>query len=87
MIFFIDLLFIYYYYLLLLLGQTDEDEMGFGYDFIELYTTWLDYSAADREAFMNRLDAKSKAYFLEKGKVARAIHERNAHKASWPLNL
>ena len=61
--------------------------MGFSYDFVELFTTWIEYSQADKDAFLNRLDAESKAYFLDKGKQARQIHDRNAHKASWPINL
>lgn len=61
--------------------------MGFPYDFVELYTTWLQYDARTREEFMNRLDAHSHAYFLEKGEKARKIHERNAHKGHWPINL
>ena len=68
-------------------GQTDEDEMGFPYDFVELYTTWNEYSQSDKDAFLHRLDSVSKAYFIDKGNQARKIHEKNAHKASWPVNL
>lgn len=32
-------------------GQTDEEELGFGYDFIELYTQYLMMSDDDKAAF------------------------------------
>ena len=68
-------------------GQTDEGEMGFSYDFVELYTTWLKYSEAEQQAFLAKLNPEAKAYFTTTGNLARTIHERNAHKASWPINL
>jgi NAD+ synthase (glutamine-hydrolysing) len=68
-------------------GQTDEDEMGFSYDFVELFTTWLQYSDAEKKAFLARLGPEAKQYFTVTGEKAKQIHERNAHKASWPINL
>ena len=62
-------------------GQTDENEMGFSYDFVELYTTFLQFDAAKKSAFLARLKPEAKEYFLATGDKARQIHERNAHKA------
>ncbi len=61
-------------------GQTDEDEMGFSYDFVELYTTYLRWSAAEQGAFTGKLDAASSKYFVDTGAKAKQIHDRNAHK-------
>lgn len=68
-------------------GQTDEDEMGFPYDFVEIYTTFLRYSADEQRRFLAALDGPSRAYFDTNSVKAKGIHDRNAHKASWPLNL
>ncbi len=68
-------------------GQTDENEMGFSYDFVELFTTYLQYGDAEKKAFLARLNGEAKSYFTATGEKARQIHERNAHKASWPVNL
>lgn len=67
--------------------QTDEDEMGFPYDFVELYTTYLKLSQSKQRAFVSSLDADSAKYFKENGDKAKQIHDRNAHKASWPINI
>lgn len=68
-------------------GQTDEDEMGFSYDFVELWTTYLGWPQDRQKQFLATLDTASQKYFEETGAKAKAIHDRNAHKASWPLNL
>lgn len=36
-------------------GQTDEDELGFSYDFVELYTEYLNYSKEEQEKLLNEL--------------------------------
>lgn len=53
----------------------------------QLYTTWLKLSDAEQRRFVASLDAASAKYFAETGAKAKGIHERNAHKASWPINL
>lgn len=68
-------------------GQTDEDEMGFSYDFVEIYTTYIKMSPAEQAKFRSSLDSASQKYLDETGDKAKKIHDRNAHKASWPLNL
>jgi NAD+ synthase (glutamine-hydrolysing) len=68
-------------------GQTDEDEMGFPYDFVELFTTYLRWDKKDQDAFLKRLDKESLEYFRTTGEKAKKIHDRNAHKASWPVNI
>jgi len=68
-------------------GQTDEDEMGVTYDFVELYTEWLKMPENQRNNFISSLDSESLALFKEKGDRADAIHRRNSHKLNYPHNL
>jgi NAD+ synthase (glutamine-hydrolysing) len=68
-------------------GQTDEDELGFTYDFIELYQHYLELSEADRAAFVGRLSAEGKLQFETDAAKAVAVHNRNAHKLNSPLNI
>jgi len=68
-------------------GQTDEGELGVTYDFVELYTEWLQYEPAEQEAFLTSLPEASKAFFLARGADMKAIHDRNKHKIHCPLNL
>jgi NAD+ synthase (glutamine-hydrolysing) len=68
-------------------GQTDEDEMGVTYDFVELYTEWKKMAENQRKAFLSSLSTESAAFFKEKGDLIEAIHKRNSHKLVYPLNL
>jgi NAD+ synthase (glutamine-hydrolysing) len=68
-------------------GQTDEDEMGFSYDFVEVWTTYLKWPADRQAKFVASLDDTSAKYLKDMGAKAKGIHDRNAHKASWPINL
>jgi len=69
-------------------GQTDEDELGFGYDFIELFTgEYLPKSDADKEAFKKSLSADALKEFETSAKMAETIHRRNQHKLNSPLNI
>eukprot|EP01127_Copromyxa_protea_P017984 TRINITY_DN5562_c0_g1_i6.p1 TRINITY_DN5562_c0_g1~~TRINITY_DN5562_c0_g1_i6.p1 ORF type:complete len:207 (-),score=53.87 TRINITY_DN5562_c0_g1_i6:9-629(-) len=68
-------------------GQTDEDEMGVGYDFVELYTEWIQLSATERNALLSKLSSQSLTFFKEKAALIEGIHKRNAHKLVYPVNL
>jgi len=68
-------------------GQTDEDEMGVTYDFVELYTEWKKLPEDQRKAFLSSLSVESLAFFKEKGNRIEEIHQRNRHKLVYPLNL
>jgi len=69
-------------------GQTDEDEMGFTYDFIEFYTGY--FLTLDQDAqykFLNNLSNTSRAEFLNFEEKCTKIHRRNAHKLKGVINL
>jgi len=68
-------------------GQTDEDEMGVSYDFVELYTEWIQLEAAEGEKILKKLSPESLKYFKDGVAKIESIHKRNQHKASYPLNL
>jgi len=69
-------------------GQTDEDELGFGYDFIELFTgAYLPLLEKEKGEFLGSFSAEAKAKFEEAQKVAEGIHKRNRHKLSSPHNI
>lgn len=68
-------------------GQTDEDELGFSYDFVELLTSYLASSPVQQQQFKQRCSPEGWEYFSQTAEKAKAIHDRNAHKAHFPLNL
>jgi len=68
-------------------GQTDEDEMGVSYDFVELYTEWLQLPAQVQTQFLSTLSPESLAFWKDKSEKIDAIHRRNRHKLVYPLNL
>lgn len=68
-------------------GQTDEDELGMSYDFVELYTEFLMSSEEDKAAFKGRLDEEASKLFEELSGKADAVHRRNKHKANSPFNI
>jgi len=68
-------------------GQTDEEEMGVSYDFVELYTEWLQLPEEERKEHLSKLSEESFAFFKEKGGKIDAIHKRNRHKLVYPVNL
>lgn len=70
-----------------MLGQTDEDEMGVCYDFVELYTEWLQLPQTERDQLLSNLSPESLIYFREKAGVVDSIHKRNKHKLVYPINL
>jgi len=66
-------------------GQTDEDEMGVSYDFVELYTEWL--QRPNKESLFSSLSPTSQTYFKEKAAKIDEIHRKNRHKLVYPVNL
>lgn len=69
-------------------GQTDEEELGFTYDFIELFTGDYNKLGKDEQtAWRESLDAEGKAQFAEWSKACEAVHRRNKHKFDSPHNI
>lgn len=69
-------------------GQTDEDELGFTYDFIELYTgAYLKLGQEEQEVFRGSLSEEARATFDRSATLCTAVHRRNAHKLSSPHNI
>jgi len=69
-------------------GQTDEDELGFSYDFVELFTGgYIPLDEKGKEAFRKSLSAEALQIFLKSGSMAESVHNRNKHKLMGPANL
>ena len=68
-------------------SQTDEEELGFSYDFIELWTNFLSMSQEDQDAAKKKMSAEGRKQFDEWGGMAEKIHKRNKHKLNSPVNL
>lgn len=69
-------------------GQTDEEELGFTYDFIELYTGYyLPLSDKAKADFVDQLGEPARAQFFEWSKAAVTVHNRNKHKLASPHNI
>ena len=67
--------------------QTDEEELGFPYDFIELWTTFLEFDEMKRNKIKNGLSKDALLQFEEWGEMAVKIHKRNQHKLNAPFNI
>ncbi|KAJ4462665.1 putative NAD+ synthase [Paratrimastix pyriformis] len=68
-------------------GQTDEDEIGASYDFVELYTSILAYPKPDQERIVGGFGPEARAQFDRLGALIEGIHRRNKHKEKFPINL
>lgn len=69
-------------------GQTDEDELGFTYDFVELFTGYyLKLTDAAKEEFRASLSEEGLKEFDACAKAAEGVHRRNAHKLAGIQNL
>jgi len=69
-------------------GQTDEEELGFTYAFIELLTGYYHpLSDSDRQLFEKSLSAPALQQFNKWKTAAEGVHRRNKHKLSGPINL
>jgi NAD+ synthase (glutamine-hydrolysing) len=69
-------------------GQTDEDELGFPYDFVELLTgDYLTLSDEAKAAWKKDLSPEALEQFNAWDKAAESVHNRNKHKLSGPQNI
>ena len=68
-------------------GQTDEDELGFSYQFVELYTEYLMMNEEEQKAFMSELDEEGIEQFNKWSAMAQRVHRRNLHKKNLPKTL
>jgi NAD+ synthase (glutamine-hydrolysing) len=69
-------------------GQTDENELGFTYDFVELFTGgYLPLNDAEKEAFRASLSDEGRAEFDRLAAMVVGVHRRNAHKLNGIVNL
>jgi len=68
--------------------QTDEEELGFSYDFVELFTgAYRPLSDVEKEAFKESLTSEGLSAFNKWAAAAERIHNRNKHKLSSPHNI
>ena len=69
-------------------GQTDEEEMGFSYDFIEFFTGYyLKLSKSGQEKLLRSLKEDSRMDFDSFSEKCVKIHHRNQHKLGGVINL
>lgn len=69
-------------------GQTDENELGVTYDFVELYTGWfLPLQDSEKKAFVGGMDEETKKEWEHFSQICETVHRRNAHKLNGPKNL
>jgi NAD+ synthase (glutamine-hydrolysing) len=69
-------------------GQTDEDELGFSYDFVELLTgDYLKLNEESKAAWKAELSPEALEQFNTWDKAAEGVHNRNKHKLSSPHNI
>ncbi|KAG5470570.1 hypothetical protein LSCM1_01814 [Leishmania martiniquensis] len=68
--------------------QTDEDELGFPYDFVELFTGWyLAQHESDKLEFLKSLSDEARDQFDRYVSACELVHRRNAHKLQRHVNL
>lgn len=68
-------------------GQTDEEELGMTYDFVELFTEWMKLGEKERAEALATLSPAALKQFKTSGAAAETVHRRNAHKLHFPHNL
>lgn len=69
-------------------GQTDEDEMGFSYDFVEFFTGYyLPLNKSNQQKLLISLTDVSLLEFKIFSKKCKEIHDRNKHKIAGVINL
>jgi NAD+ synthase (glutamine-hydrolysing) len=69
-------------------GHTDEEELGFTYDFVELFTGhFLKLSAAEQKKFVASLSKPAKEQWAKWSEACIKVHNRNKHKIGGPKNL
>ncbi|AYU81722.1 NAD+ synthase, putative [Leishmania donovani] len=69
-------------------AQTDEDELGFPYDFVEFFTEWyLKQLETAKLEFLNSLSDEARDQFERYVAACELVHRRNAHKLQGQVNL
>jgi NAD+ synthase (glutamine-hydrolysing) len=69
-------------------GQTDEEEMGFSYDFVEFFTGYyLKLNESERKRLLQSLTETSRIEFNTFSEKCKKIHQRNQHKLGGVINL
>lgn len=69
-------------------AHTDEEELGFPYDFVELFTAWyLTQPESTKLKFVNDLSAEAKQQFEDYTIACEGVHRRNQHKLNGQVNL
>jgi len=69
-------------------GQTDEDELGFTYDFIELFTgEYLKLDDKSKKSFVDSLGSEARTQFDSWSKSCTGVHDRNSHKLGGVVNI
>jgi NAD+ synthase (glutamine-hydrolysing) len=68
-------------------GQSDEDELGFSYDFIELWINYVEMDENGQNEFKTGLSADALQQLDDWGAKAVAVHNRNKHKLNSPFNI
>jgi len=69
-------------------GQTDEDELGFTYDFIELFTgEYLKLDDKGRMDFIASLGTDARKQFEDWSSACTKVHQRNSHKLAGVVNI
>lgn len=68
-------------------GQTDEEELGFSYSFVELYTELIQLPEEKQKELKSHLSEDALKQFTEWELKINEVHRRNNHKAKFPVNL
>jgi NAD+ synthase (glutamine-hydrolysing) len=69
-------------------GQSDEDELGVTYDFVELYTGYyLNMNENSQQYFIKSLDNTALQEFRHSETICQKIHNQNKHKLTGVINL
>lgn len=69
-------------------GQTDEEELGCSYDFVELFTGhYLSLTPEEQSTMKEKLSDEAREEFERCATLCVETHDRNAHKAFKPLNI
>lgn len=68
-------------------GQTDEGELGFTYDFVELFTEYLGLDPEKQKEIKAECSDEAWAEFEKCAEMAKKVHNRNKHKEKYPYNI
>lgn len=69
-------------------GQTDEEELGVTYDFVELFTGYyLNLSSEQQKTFIDSISEEAKIEFIKDMNTCERVHQRNKHKLTGIVNL